>query len=643
MRTIDETRKKQVDNLRDVLRSIRERIFTPPSNEPLSVWVKNNYKLSPEASSQAGRYRTDLMPFQDEAMDAITDIKKPKVVIMSCSQLFKTQIMLCALIYLIKNDPGPTMVVNATGKASERFSKERLDIAIRDNGILELQEAQLSKSSGSGRSGVNTTHRKKIPGGSINLSSAGSVSDLASLPIRYLFTDETDRYEATSEGNPLELAAKRTTTFWNRKIVMTSSPGDEAVSIIYKEYKNSDMREWYVPCHICGYEQTLKWEQVKWADTKDPNDAQYHCEACDTKWRDIERKGNVQRGRWIAAKPNRPTAGFKINALCSPFVSIDELACEFVDSTYDIESLRTFVNTRLGEPWKDASNSITSGMFKNRVEPEKARIPDGVVLITCGVDVGEDHIHGSIYGWGIGDESWLLKHFLIKGDPTILEPWNELEGFLDTSFTREDGTTLKIHSTGVDCGHLMQEVLSFTTKNESKGVYAVKGVAGFDKPIFTHKASRSRKKRLKFYNAGVDSAKMRFYRQLAIEEHGPGYCHYPDTLDDAFFEELVSETLVTRYKRGRPVRGWQKKQPNLRGEALDCRIYAMVVRHSFTLDFEKRAEMLTKKAKKVKSEDKTKEKLKENKQEQPSSTQQIINNKRRPFKRGSRLLDGLGI
>ena len=55
---------------------------------------------------------------------------------------------------------------------------------------------------------------------------ANSASSLASRPIRIVFMDEVDRFPASagSEGDPVALTKKRTTTYWNRKIVMTSNP-----------------------------------------------------------------------------------------------------------------------------------------------------------------------------------------------------------------------------------------------------------------------------------------------------------------------------------------------------------------------------------------------------------------------------------
>jgi phage terminase large subunit GpA-like protein len=72
---------------------------------------------------------------------------------------------------------------------------------------------------------------------------------------------------------------------------------------------------------------------------------------------------------------------------------------------------------------------------------------------------------------------------------------------------------------------------------------------------------------------GVDSAKSVIYSRLKIEQPGPGHCHFPRERGEEYFEQLLSEVLVTSYARGVPVREWRRKK-GVRGEALDARTYS---------------------------------------------------------------------
>ena len=116
----------------------------------------------------------------------------------------------------------------------------------------------------------NTVMKKNFPGGHITIVGANSPSSLASRPIKVLLADEIDRYpkSAGTEGDPLDLAKKRQTTFWDYKTVMVSTPTIKGDSRIEDAYLLSTQEEWNVPCPECGAYQPFLWENVKF-DTDD--------------------------------------------------------------------------------------------------------------------------------------------------------------------------------------------------------------------------------------------------------------------------------------------------------------------------------------------------------------------------------------
>ena len=61
--------------------------------------------------------------------------------------------------------------------------------------------------------------------------------------------------------------------------------------------------------------------------------------------------------------------------------------------------------------------------------------------------------------------------------------------------------------------------------------------------------------------------------RLKIEQPGPGYSHFPVERTTEWFEQLLSEVLVTTYSRGTPVREWKRKK-GVRAEVLDARCYS---------------------------------------------------------------------
>jgi phage terminase large subunit GpA-like protein len=191
------------------------------------------------------------------------------------------------------------LVVQPTVDMGEAWSKDRLAPMLRDSPALRglVSEAK-SRSSG------NTLLHKVFAGGHLTIAGANSAASLASRPIRVVLFDEVDRYppSAGTEGDPVTLGKKRSTTFWNRKSLLGSTPTISGKSRIEAAYEASDKRRYWVPCPHCGEFQTLKWAAVRW-DGDDPATALMHCVGCGVGWTDAERYGAVRLGEWRAEAP----------------------------------------------------------------------------------------------------------------------------------------------------------------------------------------------------------------------------------------------------------------------------------------------------------------------------------------------------
>ena len=181
-------------------------------------------------------------------MDACSDASINEVVVMAGAQLGKSEALLNIIGYHIHHDPCPILMLQPTLDMSQSFSKDRIA-----NGLLRATPCLAGKvKDPRARDSNNTTLHKIFPGGAISIVGANSPSGLASRPIRLVLCDEVDRYPASagSEGDPIQLARKRSSTFWNRKIVMVSTPTNKGASRIEDAYEKSDQREYYVRASI---------------------------------------------------------------------------------------------------------------------------------------------------------------------------------------------------------------------------------------------------------------------------------------------------------------------------------------------------------------------------------------------------------
>ena len=193
----------------------------PPPPLTVSQWADKYRVLSAESSAEPGRWHTEKAPYQRAIMDAIGDPHVRSVVVMSAAQIGKTDaFILNPLGYYMDYAPCPVMCMQPTLDMGQTLSKDRIAPMIRDTPRLTGLVDTKSRYAG------NTVMKKNFPGGHITIVGANSPSSLASRPIKVLLADEIDRYpkSAGTEGDPLDLAKKRQTTFWDYNDVTMIAP-----------------------------------------------------------------------------------------------------------------------------------------------------------------------------------------------------------------------------------------------------------------------------------------------------------------------------------------------------------------------------------------------------------------------------------
>jgi phage terminase large subunit GpA-like protein len=543
----------------------------PPPKQTVSEWADANRRLSPEASAEPGEWRTDRAPYQKGILDALSpNSPYERVVFMSSSQVGKSECLNSFIGYIIDRDPGPTLVVLPRVEDGEAWSKDRLAPMLRDTPCLRGKVADVRS-----RDSNNRILHKRFPGGSITIAGANSPAGLAMRPIRYVLLDEVDRYPASAgtEGDPVALAVKRSSTWWNRKIFLASSPTAKGASRIESWWLRSNQSSFWLPCPECGEYQVLMWEQLEWPEGQ-PDLAQYRCEHCQALIPPHRKPWMLARGEWRAAHPKSKIAGFWINQLYSPWKDWPETAVESVEAKAGgPETWRTFVNTSLGRPYDDeAETSVDIAALMNRRESFGARLPAGVAVLTAGIDLQVDRAELELVGWGRGEESWSVGYYTFPGDPSAPALWKQLDEFLSREWVHEYGIKLPVAACAIDSGFHTEMVYQFTRERYHRRIFAVKGKAG-SIPVWPRRPTRNTIGRTPVWIIGVDSAKSVILSRLKIEQPGPGYSHFPMERTAEWFEQLLSETLVTTYSRGTPVREWKRKK-GLRAEVLDARCYA---------------------------------------------------------------------
>ena len=558
-------------------------VLKPPPDLTLSEWADKFRRLSAGSSAEPGRWRTSKAPYQKEIMDAITDISIRKVVIMSAAQVGKTDAMVLNPIgYYVHYDPSPIMVIQPTIDMAEKFSKEKLSPMIRDTPVIAERINEKSRNSG------NTIMQKIFPGGFVTIAGANSPTGLRSHTVRILLADEIDGYPASagSEGDPLMLATKRQTTYWNKKQVSISTPTIKGASRIEVEYEHSSKGEWNTPCPCCGELQPLVWSGVVF-DKDDLTEINYVCSKCGVISSEAEWKEKFIDGKFVHEDPENPVKGFHLNTLASTLTTWREVVEKFLVANEEVkkgnvELMKVWTNTEMGQTWEEDGETIEDEELIKRRENYNCEIPADVLYLTAGVDTQDDRFEVEVVGWGPEYESWGIKFAALYGDTGNMQDpvWDNLDAFLSQSFEKPDGSKLKIIVTCMDSGgHRTNQVYKFCKARFNRRIFAIKG-SNDSAAAYIQKPTKNNREQAYLFTIGVDTGKSWLMDRLKLSEPGPGFCHFPREdgrgYDEKYFKGLTSEKKVMRYKMGRPYFAWELKDrgEHRRNEALDCRNYA---------------------------------------------------------------------
>ena len=234
--------------LADLLAGLCRDCLKVPPRLTISEWSDRERMLSSDTAAEPGRWKTSRFEPQRGVMDSIT--RNQRTVVMKAAQLGFTEIILNTVGFFMDQDPCAVLVVQPNvNPMAQDFSVDRLAPMLRDTPCLRAKVGEAK-----GRDAKNTKLNKSYPGGNVSVTGANSPTGLRSKPKRVVAFDEVDGYGLSSgkEGDPVLLGIKRAANFWNRRIILISTPTVKGLSRIENEFEKSDKRYYHVPCPRCG-------------------------------------------------------------------------------------------------------------------------------------------------------------------------------------------------------------------------------------------------------------------------------------------------------------------------------------------------------------------------------------------------------
>jgi phage terminase large subunit GpA-like protein len=583
-----ESEKDRVNKLNACLAKILSGM-KPPEDLTVSQWADKNRRLTSESSAEVGKWRTSRTPYMFDILDSFTDPLIEHIVVVAASQVGKSETINNMVGYCIDQDPGPILLIQPTIDDVKRYSEMRIAPMIRETRCLKRKVADPKS-----RDAANTKRQKSFPGGVLVMTGSNVAHDLSSMPIRYVFGDERDRWatSAGSEGDPWELAVARTRTFYNKKMVEVSTPTVKGASAIENSYNLGTMERWKTQCPHCGEYVEITFDNIRFEyDAAENGDKKifhiseifYVCPECGGI--SDEHTMKSQPAKWVATVPearkHHKTRSFWLTAWVSPWATWESIILQFLQAGTDSAKLQVVYNTQFGELWEERGDMASEDDVMARREVYEAELPDGVLLLTCGVDTQDDRLEYEVVGHRRFGETWGIKKGVILGRPDTEEVWERLDEVLSHKYKFKSGVSLQISLTFIDeGGHFTQEVRQHCLARQYDHVFAIKGA---NRPDIPYTAPPKKQKivvngkvigQVWVYEIGVNAGKQKIVDNLRVQSPGANYCHFPlrDDYGKQFFKQLMSEHLAYVPKLKHPWQ-WQKIPGHERNEAFDIRNY----------------------------------------------------------------------
>jgi phage terminase large subunit GpA-like protein len=212
----------------------------------------------------------------------------------------------------------------------------------------------------------------------------------------------------------------------------------------------------------------------------------------------------------------------------------------------ETDRIQSVLNTDFGELYRVGGEAPPiKAVLTRRHGYQQGQVPDGVNLLTAGVDVQQNRLVYVIRGWGKDYESWLIEYGELWGETDKPMVWQRLGGLLMQPLCDRALSLMAI-----DSGYQTPMVYQFCRQYPGTTL-ATKGHAYLDKPFYKAEIDvdakgQSLKRGLSLWHFNTDQVKSWVHARMEWPVDQPGGWWLPEDISDDYCQQLVSEQRLVK-------------------------------------------------------------------------------------------------
>lgn len=419
--------------------------LSPPERMSVSQAVERFVRLN-NPGGYSGPYRVSTAPYMQEPMDTLASREFNGLAFCGPAQASKTESLILGwLAYTVRVDPMDMIIYCPSNAASRDFALRRVD-------RLHRNSPEIGKFL-SPRADEDNRRDKLYRNGMMLSLSWPSVTEFAGRPVGRIALTDFDRMDddIDGDGNPYDLASKRTTTFESYAMTLAESSPSRPIlepnwlartpheappsTGILAIYNRGDRRRWLWPCPNCNSWFEGNFRMLEW-DASIPNRVEASetvrmvCPHCNHRIEPRHRGEMLSWGTWlkdgqtitksgrIVGKPTRSNiASFWLNGTAAAFVTWPQLVSMFLTAeeeyqrTQSEEALRKFYNNDLAELYVEkAKNTIRlpENLKSRAARVSQREVPPEVRCLVACVDVQTNMFVVQVHGIAPGESAGMF-------------------------------------------------------------------------------------------------------------------------------------------------------------------------------------------------------------------------------------------